>query len=137
MNINQKIFVAFGFLSHALSGMQVMADTLHFDETQIEGSKFQFDNADAVKPEPNDFELLNYSLLSSESGERWAIITIENTSAGRRILKNEHVVATFANGNRSRAISLNERFKPGEVITRAVSFSHHPFPIVSVDVKPE
>jgi len=137
MNPVHKLLVVFAFLLQTFLSMQVIADTLHFDETQVEGSKFRFDNEDEVKPELNDFELLNYSFLSSETGERWAVITIENTSAGRRILKNEHVVATFANGTRRKAINLDERFKPGEVITKAVSFSHHPFPIVSVDMKSE
>ena len=73
--------------------------------------------------------------MSSEFGERWVIITVENTSSGRRFLKSENVVATFADGSQLNPDHLDEYARGGELLTKTIFFGIRKFPIVKVDVR--
>ena len=73
--------------------------------------------------------------MSNNNGERWAIVTVENRSTGRRFFRNENIVATFANGKQSKAIGLDESIEGGERLTKAIFFGFHKFPIVRVEAE--
>jgi hypothetical protein len=53
------------------------------------------------------------------------VITIKNTSPGKRLLKNENVVATYANGSQSYAQNIDEILDGNEVLTKAILFGVH------------
>ena len=94
-----------------------------------------FKNDDKLKPVANDFRIVKASYMSNRAGERWAIITFENQSSGQRLLKNEAIVATFADGIQSNAHNLNEILKGNEQRTISVFFGNKQFPIVTVQVE--
>lgn len=108
---------------------------LHFDQNQTPLKSFNFKHDDELRPVPNDFRIVEASFLSNNFGERWAIVTFENSSAGQRFLKNDTIVAAFADGSQANGLNLNETFKGHERLTKAVSFGIHQFPIVSVRVE--
>lgn len=93
-----------------------------------------FDIKEILNPKPNDFELTEAAPMSNELGERWVLITLFNTASGQRLLKNENIVVTFANGDQSYAKELDETLKAKESLTKAVFFGRHRFPIIRVDV---
>lgn len=112
------------------------ADTaLHFDQPQTPLRSLDFKHTDELKPIPNDFRIVEVSYLSNNIGERWAFVTFENTSSGQRLLKNEAIVATFANGIQANSINLDEKLKGNERLSKAVYFGIRQFPIVSVKVE--
>ena len=133
----QSLFWAMIF---CLSPLIVSADgiediTLHFDQPQGKLTHINFRQKEVIKPVPNDFELIETAFMSNNIGDRYAIVTIENTSPGQRLFRNKHIVATFANGRQSIAHSLDEILKGGERLTKTIFFGSHSFPIVRVQLK--
>jgi hypothetical protein len=91
-----------------------------------------FPNDSNVKPETSAFELVNYVLMSNESGERWAVITLRNSSSGSRVLNQKHLMALFANGRRKSPRELKFNFEAQETQSITVSFGTSKFPILSI-----
>lgn len=108
---------------------------IHFDTPKPLPSELHFDQPRELVPEPGDFELVHYDLMSNDLGERWALMTFRNTSTGQRLLKNQHVVATFANGAQAFAQNLDKRLAGGARYTQAVFFGTQKFPIIEVDMR--
>ncbi len=110
---------------------------LLFDEITPRGVDWHFsiDGIERLRPQKNDFQLLHFIPMSNDLGERWALVTVKNTSKGHRFLKNEHLVATFANGSQTIAVLKSERI-PGEgMVSRSVFFGTNKFPIVMVEIE--
>lgn len=109
--------------------------TLYYEPPRARPEQFHFkEETLRVKPEPSDFRVEDYTLMSNELGERWALITFLNTSTSSRILKNDHIVATLANGQRVHALNLNERIGGSERFTQAVFFGVYKFPILFLEM---
>lgn len=126
--IFSSTYMAFG------SDLSEADRVLHFDQPHPPISSPYFQQQRELKPMPNDFRIVEASYLSNNIGERWALITFENSSSGQRVLKNESIVATFADGNQSRGYNLNEVIKGNERLTKSVFFGIHQFPIIKVEV---
>jgi hypothetical protein len=108
---------------------------LHFDAPSPPPSELNFEDARRLAPEEGDFAIIGYVPMSNEVGERWALVTIKNTAEGARLLKNEHVVATFADGVDTYARNLDQRLEGGAVFSQAVYFGASKFPIVRLKVR--
>lgn len=111
------------------------ATVLQFDPPSafggtVNGEPLNFDRDDPLAPEPSDFEVLAAAPMSNEVGERWALVTVRNTSVGHRILENDQLVAVFADGSRAPARNLGIRLAGGERVTQAVRFGIRKFPII-------
>lgn len=110
---------------------------LLFDETpRFDNLSFDIDEADRLKPKANDFELLHFAPMSNKIGERWVLITVKNTSTGRRFLKSEHIVVTFANEGQKNPIGLSESIDGGQVFSKSIFFGVNKFPIVMLEIQP-
>ncbi len=108
---------------------------LHFDQPQTPLKSLDFKHDDELEPVLNDFRIIEVSYLSNNIGERWAIVTFENKSSGQRLLKNEVIVATFADGSQTNSLNLHKILKGNEHLTKSVFFGIHRFPIVNVRVE--
>ncbi len=132
-----SIFIALSFTFSALSfasGYDATDKTLFFDQPSAAIQHQEFNDLNPLKPDQNDFQIVETSLLSNNLGERWTLITFKNNASGQRILKNEHVIATFADGSRRPAKNLKETLLGGELLTQTVFFGTHKFPIIKVTV---
>ncbi len=111
---------------------------LLFDENTPRQDTFSFDidEFERLKPRANDFELIHYAPMSNKNGERWVLITVKNTSAGRLFLKSEHIVATFVNEEQINPIDLNESVDSGKVFSKTIFFGVNKFPIVMLEIQP-
>ena len=129
----------FPLLMTALAGVAAADVTegtaLRFDQAQPALPEPSFVNPQALKPEKGDFRIEHYAPMSNDLGERWALITLRNGSDGARLLKNEHLVATFADGTTAYAGNLNQRVEGGGLYTQAVFFGASRFPIVRIEVR--
>ena len=111
---------------------------LFFDENTPRQDTFSFDieESERLKPRANDFELIHYAPMSNKKGERWVLITVKNTSTGRRFLKSEHIVATFVNEEQINPRDLNESVDGGEVFSKTIFFGVTKFPIIMLEIQP-
>ncbi len=117
---------------------EVDEDTLLlFDDTpRFDKLSFDIDDSDRLKPKANDFELLHFAPMSNKNGERWVLITVRNTSTGRRFLKSEYIVATFVNEEQKNPTGLNESIDAGQIFSKAIFFGVNKFPIVMLEIQP-
>lgn len=91
-----------------------------------------FPNDENIFPEESDFQVVNFLLLSSDSGERQALVTLENLSISNRIFRDEHIMCLFADGERRTPLEFKRSFKGREVVSVALSFGVSRFPLLGV-----
>ena len=123
------LFPNWAFAEDVLGKERIM----QFDQTKVTHPRFRYENG--LKPKPNDFRLREAAFMSNEIGERWAIITVENMSSGKRLLTRENIVATFADGSQANPSHLDETARAGELLTKTIFFGVRMFPILKVDVR--
>ena len=103
---------------------------------QIENAAFKdkpvFCEEDILDIKRNDFRLINYELMSSESGERFALISIKNTASGQRILRKENLVAIFADCTSVYPQEIEQTLAADETLTKTVYFGKNKFPIIKI-----
>ena len=109
------------FVTAASSAALADNDTvLRFDTpVQIDGEA-RFDRDSPLQPNASSFRIREANTLSSDSGERWALVTLENR------------VAEFANGERRHPTGLEGSFAAGESQRKMVFFGYHRFPILRI-----
>ena len=105
---------------------------LRFDTPVQIGSDARFDRDSPLQPSASSFRIREANTLSSDSGERWALVTLENSDGGKRILQNNYLVAEFANGERRHPTGLEGSFAAGEQQRKMVFFGYHRFPILRI-----
>jgi hypothetical protein len=112
---------------------------LLFDENTPKFDKFSFDidELERLKPKKNDFELLHFAPMSNQIGERWVLITVRNKATGHRILKSEHIVATFVNGKQAYPVVIEKSIDGGEDFSETIFFGVSKFPIVMLEIQPK
>jgi hypothetical protein len=108
------------------------ADVLTVDRVVSTNLELAFPNDKNLRPKPSDFELVNYVIMSNELGERWAVLTLTNNSAGNRTLEQDHLMALFADGERKNPLELKLNFEGRETQSITVSFGESKFPILSI-----
>ena len=108
---------------------------LTIDRSVSSNVVLSFPNDQKIKPKANDFELDNYVLMSNEVGERWAVITLTNSSSGNRVLQQDHLMALLADGERKIPMEFKLNFEPSETQSITVSFGKSKFPILSISAK--
>ena len=107
-------------------------DILNVDRTVSKNIQLSFPNEKNIKPKESDFKVLNYVLMSSDTGERWSVITIENTASGNRSLDNNQIMGLFADGSRFVPQDNKLQFEGGETQSITVSFGEYKFPILAI-----
>ncbi len=95
-------------------------------------AEIHFENPDNIHPKSSDFKIVSFVLMSSEAGERRAVITFENTSSGQRFLEQDHLLAIFANGERKYPEVFREKFSGNEIRTLDLSFNFHKYPVLTL-----
>ncbi|KZY35861.1 hypothetical protein A3730_02265 [Alcanivorax sp. HI0044] len=105
---------------------------LRFDTPLAITDNADFDRDNPLEPDSSSFILLDASSLSSDSGERWALVSLRNDAGGQRILRDDYLVAEFANGDRRHASNLEGSFAAAEQQRKMVFFGYHRFPILRV-----
>lgn len=117
---------ALGALAHASD------EVLMIDRSVDRSVKLAFPNDANVRARRSEFELINYVLMSSESGERWAIVTLRNMSTGNRFFESEQLLALGADGSRYFPEPQKVSFAGGEVQSVTVQFGKRKFPVLDL-----
>ncbi len=108
------------------------SENLMIDHTVPNSQSIEFPNDEKHFPEKSDFKIIHSIQMSNENGERWATLTLSNTSSGRRIFKPDHILATFANGDYRHPHTGEQPFEANETITLTLYFGKNKFPLIKV-----
>ena len=111
--------------------------TLRLEHAPFKNTSLHCENKARIKPAKNDFELVDYSFMSSEAGERFALVTLKNPSAGVRILNHEHIVVTFGDCSFTHPQPLEEKFSGGEVRSLTMNLGFKRFPALQLNLQPQ
>jgi hypothetical protein len=134
--MNYLILLLLASISFTAQAGNLSEDEVLTVDEPIPGSvHLEFADTDDLVPKFSDFEIISSLYMSSESGERWAILTIRNRSASQRLFDNEHIVALFANGEKRYPTNTDHTFYGKEQITMTINFGKSKFPIIRVDVR--
>ena len=133
------------FLIFTTLALTFITFTCNADETEVltvdrivsKNLALAFPNDKNLKAKSSHFELVNYVLMSNEMGERWAVLTLTNTSTGNRMLEQDHLMALFANGERKYPLEFKLNFESSETQSITVSFGESKFPILSISAETE
>lgn len=112
-------------------------EALRVDRVVSNQLELAFENEKNVKAKTSAFHLDHYVTMSNELGERWAVLTLTNRSSGNRVLEKEHILATFADGNRRAPLDLKLHFKGNETQSITVAFGDSKFPILLITTEAE
>ena len=129
-NIHFAAAILFLMYANAHGAQLVSGEVLTVDEPVSDATKLEFSDDNKLDPKIGDFEIISSLIMSSSSGERWATVTIKNSTSHQRILDGDHIVAIFANGDRRNPVSLKQSFSELEEITLTLNFGKHKFPIL-------
>ena len=128
--MHKIIISAFFLLSFSSNANET--EVLTVDRVVPNNLELSFPNDRRIKPKSSDFELVNYVVMSNELGERWAVVTVRNSSTGGRTLENGHLMALFANGDRKSPLEFKVNFEGKETQSITVSFGENKFPILTI-----
>jgi hypothetical protein len=129
-------YLGFGLVT-LLTFNSTFADdkVLMVDETLDKSTRLSFPNERDIQPRPSDFEVVNYVPMSSEDGDRWAIVTIKNTSSGSRIFESQYLIGLFANGDRREPLAHKQTLNGNETVSLTLAFGSHKFPLLNVTAR--
>ena len=116
----------------SFSGLAVAQDVLTVDRSVSGDVETVFENEKDIEPHHSDFKVVNYVLMSSEGGARWAVITLNNTSTGSRIFQENQLLALFANGERHPPLKYSRTFNGLETVSLTLAFGVNVFPILEI-----
>lgn len=114
------------------STLAMAQDVLTVDRSVSGDVETFFENKEDIVPHRSDFKVVNYVLMSSERGARWAVVTLKNRSTGSRIFQENHMLALFADGERRSPMAHSRTFKSLETLSLTLSFGRSAFPILSI-----
>ena len=128
--MHKSLISAFIFIAFTSNANET--EVLTVDRIVSNKLELAFPNVKNLKPKPSDFELVNYVIMSNELGERWAVLTLTNTSTGNRMLEQGHLMALFADGERKNPLEFKLNFEGRETQSISVSFGESKFPILTI-----
>lgn len=134
--IRQLVIVSLFFV-HAIPAFSSSLDeddVISFDASPFRNSNVFCETNGDVSPRSNEFKLLDYAVMSSKDGRRYALITIENESGGQRIFEHYHLVSTMGDCSRLTPKPIKIIVSSGEVVTFKVDFGVQQYPIVNLSV---
>jgi hypothetical protein len=112
--------------------VSAQTDVLMIDQSIGSDVKLAFPNERNIQPRSSPFQVVSYVPMSSEQGERWAIVTLKNTSSGSRIFESQYLLGLFADGDRREPQIFKQTFDGHEVVSLTLSFGRHKFPLLNV-----
>ena len=128
--MKKYIIPALFFIAFASNAKET--EVLTVDRVVSNNIILSFPNDKNLKAKPSDFKLVNYVIMSNDIGERWAVLTLTNTSSGNRVLEQDHLLALFADGTRKMPLEIKLNFEGRETQSLTVSFGESKFPILSI-----
>jgi len=124
------LIIFFSFCSAA--NAEEFDKALHIDQQVPPQTVLAFPNDDKIRPEVSGFEIVDTVLMSSEYGQRWAVLTLRNPSTGTRIFEQKYVMALLADGRRLQPQPISETFEGGESLSLTLNFGVQQFPILRI-----
>jgi len=127
-----------GLLVNTFSSAAIAVDTdltLRFENIPYKTSEVYCENEQKIKPTTNDFELIDYTAMSSDQGNRYVLATIRNKSSGQRLFNQNHIIAILGDCSRIKPLSVEQKFEGKQTITTQLNFGISRYPILKVIVE--
>lgn len=136
-SFKMKYFIGYSMLLTAMpvvlaAGPGKSDSILHFESQKKDIRYLDFKDKDDLQPVPSKFKLVEYSLMSNDRGDRWALITVQNTSGKKQKITDDNFVAVFADGERKHAKNFYEIVEPNARLTESIFFGRSNFPIILI-----
>ncbi|MBD1582596.1 hypothetical protein [Pseudoalteromonas sp. S16_S37] len=114
--------------------IQAQDSVYMFDNSVAKLPSNAFSNEARKYPKEGDFMVHAFFPMSTEQGDRAALVTIKNISSGKRFFENTHVMALLADGQRITPLMNADKYTLGgnETLTLTLEFGRHNYPIVSL-----
>ncbi|MFC0119123.1 hypothetical protein [Pseudoalteromonas xiamenensis] len=112
--------------------LKASEEALSVDQVVPKNVELAFPNPNNIQADISDFDVLSLVLMSNEEGERWAVVTVENTSTGRRTLTQKHLLGLFANGERRAPLDFKQILNGREIMSLTIGFGESKFPLLGV-----
>lgn len=128
-------FSLLGILINTFPGPAVALDkdlTLRFENIPYKAAEVYCENDQKIKPTKNDFELIDYTAMSSDQGDRYILATIRNQSTGQRLFNENHVIAILGDCTRIKPLSVVQKYEGNQTITTQLNFGVSRYPILKV-----
>ncbi len=110
---------------------------LVFDKNLPSTEQFEFIDEQPELPESSDFLITSYYPMSNACGERWVLVTLQNTSPGTSSISNDGLVVLLSDGNKRAAQNFKIRVAGKTSVTKTVYFGKSEFPIIKVMTRPK
>ena len=110
---------------------------LHLDPSLPTNLALAFANNNNIEPDISAFKVLNVVPMSSRSGRRVAMLTIENTESGQRSLNHQQVMGLFADGMRRSPEAFKQLFTGRQRLSITVDFAQYDHPLLQVYTRNE
>lgn len=104
---------------------------LFMDKKIPDTEKLKIKESDHWLPKAGDFELVSYQLMSNSCGERFALVTIKNISAGTSAIKPGNIVALMMDGTK-RVSQTKKRIDGFKMVSFTMSFGKNKTPIAKL-----
>ena len=83
-------------------------------------------------PTRSEFKIVDFAFLSSESGDRWAMVIVQNQARDSRTFTQDQLIGFFADGRHRKPIRLSERIEGSKTETIMISFGDSDTPLVKL-----
>lgn len=108
-------------------------DVATFDRRVITPDELHYyEDEQSLKPLRAFIEVQNFRPMSTPSGKRFAMVTVENQLDGRQILEPRDFVGIYADGMRTNPGFRSITLEPREIRTIVLPFDSHSFPLVKI-----
>lgn len=110
-----------------------VGDVATFDRRVITPDELHYyEDEQSLKPLRAFIEVHNFRPMSTPSGQRFAMVTVENQLDGRQILEPRDFVGIYADGRRVNPGFRSITLEPKEIRTIILPFGANTFPLVKI-----
>ncbi len=107
-------------------------DAPHFDRPIAKELPIELQIEEDLNPTRSEFKIVDFAFLSSESGDRWAMVIVQNQALDSRTFTEDQLIGFFADGRHRKPIRLRERIEGSKTETIVISFGDSDTPLVQL-----
>jgi len=107
-------------------------DALHFDRPIAKELPIEFQVEEDLYPTRGEFKIVDFAFLSSESGDRWAMVILQNQARDSRTFTEDHLIGFFADGRHRKPLRLRESVEGSKTETIMIPFGVSDTPLVKL-----
>ena len=133
--LSHAILVALSTSLWSHEPVQEPNDALHFDRPIAKELPIEFQVEEDLYPTRSEFKIVDFAFLSSESGDRCAMVIVQNQARDSRAFTEDQLIGLFADGRHRKPIRLRERVEGSKIETLMIPFGDSDTPLVKLIIR--